>query len=156
MFWQKNSKSSMKFLPIGPAKFIRKGGYPFSYFEGEGVAFKPRSPSPSLVLMCAYGNSNFVRIKLITIVFLELKFCKKIPFKSKLFNTGVAKCLETNPDLDVSGMIDAIVSHCEEAFEKDVASNKAMGQFGANHILAKGTFGDLLDSQSFLSSDAFF
>ena len=72
---------------------------------------------------------------------LNVFFSKKSKTLTQiLFNPEVSKGLDSNPDLDVSGMIEAIVTHCEDAFEKDVASNKAMGQFGANHILDKGKY----------------
>ena len=49
----------------------------------------------------------------------------------------VAKLL-TVPTFDVETFVQAVVKHCEESFDYDVRSNRAMGDFGAEHIVQKG------------------
>ena len=61
--------------------------------------------------------------------FIQNKVC--------FFISAVAHKLFDKDGVDVTEMIDKLVTHCEDAFVKDVDGNKAMGQFGANHILQK-------------------
>ena len=52
--------------------------------------------------------------------------------------TSSSSSSNVDVDVDVDGLIDVVVKHCEASFHYDVASNQAMGNFGAEHIVQRG------------------